>query len=91
MSTHTELSRRLQNSDPQVRYTIMFLYEQMAEIQKQLDEAAQAILGFAGMMEQFVELNKHTNDVLQNMRRFGITEGVSVHSESVIDDPDKKN
>jgi hypothetical protein len=86
-----ELNRRLKDSDPQVRYSIIFLYEQMIELQKQLDQAAQAILGFANMMEQFVAMNKHTSDVLQNIRRFGITEGVSVSSESVLDDPDKKN
>jgi hypothetical protein len=90
MSSHNELNKRLQDSDPQVRYTVMFLYEQMAEIQKQLDQVAQAMLGFAQMMEQFVAINNETNAVLQNMRRgHDSVDGVSVYSESVLDEPEE--
>jgi hypothetical protein len=84
---HAEINRRLRDSDPQVHYVIMYLYEQVVEMQKQLDESACALLSIAQIAERVVQLNAHTQDVLENIRKRGSTPGIDVYSESVLDEP----
>jgi len=84
-----EIMRRLQNSDPQVRYVVTFLYEAFNEQQKQLNLMADVITEMAKLSEHTTrearELKSSLTQRVHDLEHFGETAGVSV--SSVARDP----
>jgi ABC-type transporter Mla subunit MlaD len=83
-----ELIRRLRDSDPQVVYTITFLYEAFNEQQKQLDTLTSTIELLAQMNDAFMKRDAAFEAKLNMLRSFGSTEGVEV--SSVAPDPEDR-
>lgn len=72
-----ELTRRLQDSDPQVRYILTYLYEAFNEQQKQLN-----------MLSNIAQkLAEHDEIIIGQLTSFGRVDGVEV--SSVAPDPEK--
>lgn len=88
---HMELQRRLNESglSKEACYIISALYEQQAEVTKQLHEAMQLVEALANSVQGFVALNGAMEEKLRNVIETGKRMGINV--ESVIYDPSKGN
>jgi len=80
-----EIMRRLQNSDPQVRYVVTFLYEAFNEQQKQLDMMANIITELSRGTSNAMTITSSLSQRVHDLEHFGETAGVSV--SSVAHDP----
>lgn len=89
-----ELTKRLNDSDPQVRYICTFLYEMVNEQQKQLDMLANIATMLAEQNHQILKRMDSQSEnaaleIVKQLKEFGKTPGVEV--SSVANDPEKDN
>lgn len=76
--------------DPQIAYMLSVCYEQILDMAQQTDQMATALVGFADVLQGFVQLRAMDAEAIEQLRRRNLSDGVEV-SSSIIDDPSKKN
>lgn len=93
MTTFNQFQKELQkrNISPENAFMFSLIYERLIHMAHEQESAAKAILAMAETISGFVELHEATEKKLESVRRGGRPDGVDVYSESVVDDPDKKN
>lgn len=93
--TFNQFQRELQNRniDAQTAYMLTLIYERFAQLAKEHELMAQSIAQMADNMQQFVTLREDDRKRLMEMQRkiSGRSDGIDVFSESVLDDPSRKN
>jgi hypothetical protein len=81
-----ELEKR-EIGDPKLRFILTLMYEQIAEVAKQGDQAAKVMLEMANSMEGIVGLHEETQRRLQQVARQGMEDGIDV--SSVANEPEE--
>jgi DNA-binding NarL/FixJ family response regulator len=80
-----EINRRLKDADPQTRYIIAFMFENLMEITKQLDACADALLSMSEALSDQTKLNSLVSEDIRRLRKHT---GAHFEGESVTDDPE---
>ena len=62
-----DLERRLKDSDPQVRYIIQNMHEQMRELLHEFDEMTKMLVQFAEILQGFDAVNRKTLDKIKRI------------------------
>lgn len=92
-----EFQRELQkrNFPPEHIHMYTFVYERMVQMAQGLDEVVALMTEMADSLQGFVNLREEDQRKFEEIGRkiggFGRTPGVDVSSESMGDDPKKKN
>lgn len=84
-----ELQRRI--SDPQARYMFGLMYERMVDLSNQNDQMARVLLDMVNNVNRVVQMQGLQGTDLTSLRKQINSEvaGVSVNSESIVDDPEQ--
>lgn len=82
---------RNRNIDPQQAYMFGLIYERQLEMAKQIDLAAKAVLEISKVVEKVVSVNVTMRNHIEALEKSGRVEGVDVHSETILDDPNRKD